>query len=142
MTDEFYVGYASKAPPGIARATRRITILLLAGALGLAAILLVSQQPFAPSVFEYGLIHAHEGDLSLWPYPLLRTKDATFLLVAKGKRGASLLVAGLDGKRVRLNGTLIQRGEARAIEVEPGVIDLGAAPSSATLVPIHWGEFG
>jgi hypothetical protein len=54
-----------------------------------------------------------------WPYPILRSGDASFLLVGPGKHGLSELVKGMQGKTVQLKGTLIERGKDHMLEVLP-----------------------
>lgn len=125
MNEEFYVGYVRKAP---ARLGRRISFvasgILLAGAV-ISAALILNQPPFAPSRFEYGLYREYAGTIEEWPYPMLVTESATFLLVAPGKHGLS--VGGLQGKPVRLRGSLIERPPDRMLEVEPGSIQVDTA---------------
>ncbi len=92
----------------------------------------IAQLPFANSAFEYGKLRKFEGTIATQPYPTLlvaRPGDATqeqkyseYLLVAPGKHGADDLVAGLNGKHVRLQGQLIYRAGGTMVEVVPGSI--------------------
>src|SRR6266852_5770635 len=120
MNEEFYVGYVPKAPAVLAkRVTRIATVLVLAG-LAAGAVLIFDQPPFAASKFEYGEYREYSGVIEEWPYPMLRTSDAAFLLVAPGKHGLAGSVRGFQGKSIRLKGSLIERGSDRMLEVVPG----------------------
>ncbi|MDX2154195.1 MAG: hypothetical protein SFV54_25870 [Bryobacteraceae bacterium] len=98
---------------------KSVVIALLAGSAALAALLAIAQSPFAPSRFEFGLFREYEGDLFEWPHPLLIGDDGRrYLLVVAGKHGAAERVRGFDGKRVRLRGSLIERGSDRMLEID------------------------
>jgi len=126
MNEDFYVGYVPKAPAGLGRRIAFVASgILLAGAV-IAAALILNQPPFAPSRFEYGVYREYAGTIEEWPYSMLVTEDATFLLVAPGKHGLS--AKGLQGKPVRLRGSLIERAPDRMLEVESGSIQVGSAP--------------
>ena len=61
-------------------------------------------------------------------------KYSRYLLVAPGKHGADALVAGVDGKHVRLQGQLIYREGGTMVEITPGsitVVDTAAADQEA-----------
>lgn len=130
--NEFYIGYLPTAPAGLGRMMRQISILLLAVAGVTATILVSSQKPFYPSVYEFGVTRTFEGILYERPYPLLlvarpgQTGEASaysqYLLAGDGKFGAAGLAQGLDGKRVRLNGALIYRDDQTMIKITDGVI--------------------
>ncbi len=131
MTD-FYVGYLPKAPVTIARFVRKAVAALGLLAVALALVFVLAQMPFANSAFEYGKLRKFEGTIVAQPYPTLlvaRPGDATqehkyseYLLVAPGKHGADDLVAGLNGKHVRMQGQLIYRARGTMVEVVPGSI--------------------
>ncbi len=158
--DEFFVGYLPEQPPGVARRLRRTVVGLGLLAVAVAAILVAAQSPFAASYFEYG----HEREFAGWieaaPAPTLWGREAEaaeagqaggaatappegtppsvspYLLVAPFKHGAGPLVAGFDGRRVRLRGTLIHREGQAMIEVAPGSIEPEpAAETSAGSAP-------
>lgn len=130
--DEFYVGYLPQAPTGLARFTRAAVTLLVCGALVLTLALAAAQHPFARSHFEYGTTRSFEGRIEEHPYPALlvdRPGDpgagparSRWLLTVFGKRGAGAAVAGLDGRRVQVQGTLIWRDGRTMVEVVPGSI--------------------
>jgi len=128
---EFYVGYLPSAPPGIRRRLRRAVSFAVLLAIAGAALFAVSQQHFANSFFEYGKPAEFAGTLRLQPFPALvvENPDAAagnsqpaYLLVAPGKFGADTTLAGMDGNRVRLRGTLIHRAEGHMLEIEPGSV--------------------
>ena len=146
---EFYVGYLPQQPPGIARWVRRTVLALGVLAVGLAALLVVAQRPFAAAFFEYGTVREFAGRIQEGPAPVLwlaRPGEAAgtasgelrsaYYLVAPGKHGAGPLVAGLDGREVRLRSTLIYRGGQTMLEVEPGsVAPLAPAPAAGSGSP-------
>jgi hypothetical protein len=129
--NDFYVGYLPSAPPGIRRRARMTVLFAVLLAIAGAALFAASQRQFANSFFEYGKPTEFAGTLNLQPFPTLVVEnpdaasaksEAPYLLVAPGKFGADSLLAGIDGKRVRLRGTLIHRGEEHMIEIEPGSV--------------------
>jgi hypothetical protein len=143
--DEFYVGYLPSAPPRLGCWLRpRVALVVLAG-LALAPVLVASQRPFPPKVFEWGHVRTFVGVLREKPVPSLlvrrpgraREDDAwtRHLLVAPGKFGADAEVEGRDGKLVELEGTLIYREDQTMIEVVAGSVkpldgDDGGAPAA------------
>ena len=130
--NDFYVGYLPKAPIALARFVRKIVIGLGLLAVMVALLLVRGQMPFANSAFEYGEVRSFEGTLVAHPYPTLLVARPSqtnqqegysqYLLVAPGKHGADDLVAGLAGKRVRLQGQLIYRDGKTMVEITPGSI--------------------
>src|SRR5713101_5081553 len=142
--NDFYVGYLPKAPTALARFVRKVIIVFGLFAVAAALMLLVGQQPFANSAFEFGKVRNFEGAVVTRPFPTLlvarpgatgqQDKSSHYLLVAPGKHGANDLVAGFDGKQVRLKGQLIYREGGTMLEITPGsiaVIDT-APPVQAT----------
>ncbi len=119
VNDEFYVGYQPQAPRMIGRGIRNVAIALSTLGGVLATILAFSQAPFAKATFEFGVTHTYEGELVEWPVPMLLTADSRYLLVLPGKHGAAKLVHGLDRFRLRVDGTLIERGTDRMLEIVP-----------------------
>src|SRR6516162_2493587 len=130
--NDFYVGYLPKAPTPLARFVRRVIVLLCLLGIAIALALVIGQMPFANSAFEYGKMRGFEGIIVASPYPTLLVarpgqvgsgdKHSRYLLAAPGKHGADDLVAGFDGKEVRLKGQLIYREHGTMIEIEPGSI--------------------
>ena len=132
---EFYVGYVPRAPRAIARAMKTISIALLVLAVALALILVVAQEPFADSRFEWGQYREFAGVVRFAPVPML-IGPQPYLLVGAGKHGVDRAIVELDGRSIRLRGALIQRGDQRAIEVLPKTIEPGpaAGPRNAAIV--------
>jgi hypothetical protein len=132
---DFYVGYQPKAPDGLKRFVKTVAIGLLTLSAGIAALLVFAQSPFAASHFEFQQYRDYEGTIEDWPYPMLATKDARYLLVNPGKHGA--VAQGLAGKSVRLKGELIQRSENRMLELLPGSINVaGDGPAAPAIVDL------
>lgn len=131
---EFYVGYAAAMPPGIRRLVRRALAGVFAGAALLAGTLVLAQQPFPNSSFEFGNYRTAEGVLLTTPYPALLLEDGGLpaLLVGAGKHGAPASLAPYAGHRVRLMGERIAHGSDRALEVRAMVQDLGPAALPAS----------
>jgi hypothetical protein len=138
--NDFYVGYLPKAPKGLARFLRIAVGALGVLAVSVALVLVMKQMRFASSVFEYGKVRSFEGTIAAMPYPSLlverpgmagqQSKYSRYLLVAPGKHGADDLVAGFDGKQVRLQGQLIYREGGTMVEITPGAITvLNSAPT-------------
>ncbi len=156
--NDFYVGYLPKAPIALAHFIRKIVVVLGMIAVTAALVLVVGQKPFANSAFEYGEVRAFEGVVEAQPFPTLlvarpgetgqHDKYSRYLLVAPGKHGADDLVAGADGKQVRLKGQLIYHDGGTMVEIVPGSIavedtaptvqettrDLGSATLSGEIV--------
>lgn len=138
--NDFYVGYLAKAPTALARFVRKVVVMLGLLAVAVALLLVVGQMPFADSAFEYGELHGFDGVIATRPFPTLlvlrpgdvgrQEKYSRYLLVAPGKHGADDLVAGFDGKDVRLQGQLIYREGGTMVEIAPGSITVtDAAPA-------------
>jgi hypothetical protein len=127
MSDEFYIGWESKASPVIGKATRRIAIALLLLTVLAPLLLAVSQRTIGDSVFEWGTHKTFAGILQTLPYPHLLvprpgqagsgSRFSSYYLVAPWKFGLDRqALAQLDGKSVTLNGTLIYRGNQTMVE--------------------------
>jgi hypothetical protein len=133
MIDDFYIGYETPVP----RQARPLVVgaigLVLVAAVMLAIILVANQQPFAAASFAFGERTAYTGVIGLDPYPVLDTSDGRLYLVAPGKRGADTLVRPFEGRTVRVEGALIQRGRHRMVEIAAnGVVSAPAAAAPAT----------
>src|SRR5258708_5843458 len=138
MNDDFYIGYLAKAPASLGKWIFRVTAGLLAAALGAGVALMLTQPPFSASKFEFGVERDYSGVIEAWPYPILRTNNASFLLIGPGKHG--LAVNGLDGKTVSLKGSLIERAGERMLEVPPESLhETGVTPIQADAAPIELG---
>jgi len=127
---EFYIGYLAKMPSGIARWVRPAAILILVCSVVLAAIFALAQRPFAEAFFEFGNVREFSGTILAKPIPFLIVESERranglpglerIALVGAGKHGADAEVGKFDGRRVKLRGTLIYRGDTRMIEIESG----------------------
>jgi hypothetical protein len=131
---EFYVGYADSAPFGLRRFRRKAVSILSAGAGGVAIALAVSLQPFVPSVFEFLNVRTLQGVIEEAPYPSLLVERpggpgagySRYFLVAPGKSDAASEVAGMDGKSVTAEGTLIYLNGQTLVELRPGSVSVDA----------------
>jgi len=147
---DFYVGYLPKAPTTLARFIRKVVLSLAVIAIVLALVLLAGQMPFANSSFEYGKIRSFEGTIEVRPYPTLlvarpgkireNEQYSMYLLVSPGKHGADDLIAGFDGRAVRLQGQLIYRDHQTMIEIEPGSISVQSMSPASQVATVDLGE--
>ena len=126
---EFYVGYLP-IPVGLKKAVRRVVIALGVLLTLVAATLIIGQNPFAASTFEFQQYRDFRGTLLTEPYPALaiRGQEPPWLLVGPGKHGAGDL-RQWSGREVALKGERILRGSGRAedhmIELVPGSLTAG-----------------
>ena len=142
--DEFYVGYLPKAPSGIASKSRLGIVLVFTAVVVVGLLLVHAQSRFAPSVFEFGVVTEHTGVIHETPYPVLdvarpgrgelEAMVSSYYLTSFGKRGAVEQVEGLDGKTVRLRGSLIYRDDKTMLEIEDGSLEV-VDDASRVLVP-------
>ena len=149
--EEFYIGYLDKAPPGTRSFLRRLVVLLIVVGIVCSAVIVVSQQPFYPSTFEFLQYRTFEGTLQEQPYPMLRVlrPGATgtlpayshFYLVNEGKFGVQDDVAGLDGQRIRLEGALIYRDDQVMVELKPGTLEVIDAKKTSAAPERSLGTF-
>src|SRR6266516_1121500 len=143
--NDFYVGYLPKAPTALASFVWKVIVVLGLLSVTAALVLVVGQMPFSNSTFEYGKLRNFEGVVATRPFPTLlvarpgeigqQDKYSRYLLVAPGKHGADDLVAGFDGKQVRLQGQLIYREGGTMVEITPGsvtVVNTGSAVQETT----------
>ena len=126
---EFYVGYLP-IPAGLKKTIRRVLIALGVLLTIVAAILVIGQNPFAASTFEFQQYRDFRGTLLTEPYPALaiRGQEPPWLLVGPGKHGVGDL-RQWSGREVALKGERILRGSGRAedhmIELVPGSVTAG-----------------
>ncbi len=147
QNDEFYTGYLSEAPPGIARRVRAAVIALFILAVAVAGVLIAGQKGFSAAVYEFGTFRDFEGVVEEKPYPTLTVERpghagdtatstaaaSRLYLVGPGKLGAEGVVEGLDGQRVKLHGSLLYRDDQTMVEVVPeSVAATAGAPSTGT----------
>ena len=140
-SDEFYIGYAERAPIGTTRFVRRWVGIVAVVGVGVAAVVALTQQTFDDATFEFGQTRDFQGRIEATPYPALLvprpgSTDAALSvsrlhLVAQGKHGADDMVRAFDGQggAAALSGTLIYRDDQTMIEVVPGSVE--PAPGSA-----------
>ena len=143
MTDDFYIGYNARMAPGLARRIRVVTAILLAVTVLLPFVLLAAHSRATDGTFEFGRTRVVEGRLVEFPYPALDADgpdQGSYWLVAPGKHGASALVRALDGRRVRVRGTLIERDGVRMLQIVPNDIEtLGPAPGTRPSAAVRMG---
>ena len=133
MSDNFYVGYLEPKPE-TARRLKRLAATLVVLAAVVATALAIATGPFDRATYEYAIEREWQGTLEAAPYPVLIAMTRAvasspfgeyerFPLVAPGKHGADLLIAGLEGATVRLKGRRIVRQGTTMLEVVPGTIE-------------------
>lgn len=133
---DFYIGYLPKMPASVAKHVRAAVITILVVSALLAAVFAFGQRPFAPAFFEFGNVKDFEGTIQSSPIPFLIVENSErtnglpglerIALVGEGKFGAFDAVKDFEGRRVRLRGTLIFRGDIRMIEVAEGTVTAAA----------------
>jgi hypothetical protein len=151
---EFYIGYLPKAPTATARFIKKLVAGLALCTLIVAMALVLSQMPFARSIFEFGNWRSFEGVVTSRPYPMLLVprpasdEFSQYLLVAPRKHGADDVVAAFENKHVRFQGQLVYRDGQTMVELDPRTIavmepteipaletaDLGAATLTGEIV--------
>jgi hypothetical protein len=138
--DDFYVGYAPRAPERVARRLRWIVAAVLVTVASVAVVLGYGQRRLDLRLFEFASPREFAGTIELAPAPTLVVPRpgggaSRYLLVGPGKHGARALVAAFAGRAVRLRAKLISRGAQSALEVEPGSLEPsgGSTPAAATL---------
>jgi hypothetical protein len=134
---DFYVGYASRAPRSLALFVRWTVIAGATVGIVLSIALAASQDPFAPSRFEFGHPRDYTGMLIAEPVPLLVAQNKAYVLAGLGKHGVTNAVAPFNGQHVVLHGTRAGHGHDEMIEVVPGQIrissDRGGIPERVPL---------
>ena len=142
MIDDFYIGYDSTMAPGLARRIRAAAGVLLALAVLLPLVLIAALGRFSNGVFEYGRTRTVVGQLVEFPYPAIEVAGpapASYWLVGPGKHGAAALVRGLDGRTVRVRGSLIERGGEKMLQlvVPDGIEAVGANRETKPSPPVR-----
>lgn len=134
MSEDFYIGYLAQSPPRLARHTRLVLVGLALVVTATAALVAARQRPAEAGTFEFGVKRTFEGVLYEEPLPLLRVTQpggtaTNYLLVGFGKHGLPKFARGHHGQRVRLAGSLIQKGGTVMVELndEESFTPLGAA---------------
>lgn len=131
LENEFFIGWQGRAPPAtgrwIARATTVAGMFVLVLAAGVAAL----QRTIGPAQWDYGHARTFTGVLVVDPVPALAldtpepSSGASILtLVNPAKFGFDpAATRANDGKRVRLEGSLLHRGSEAMLEVVPGSVE-------------------
>ena len=127
---DFYVGYDPNPPAGLMRFVGRVVLGMIAFGALVALVLVLAQQPFAAAFFDFGHEQVFNGTIEEHPFPTLAVRiDAPdgvvqgvhewehYTLVARGKHGAESMVQGWDGRRAKVRGTFIHRGDQWMIEL-------------------------
>ena len=117
-------------PVDLKKTVRRVVIALGVLLALVAATLIIGQNPFAASTFEFQQYRDFRGTLLTEPYPALaiRGQEPPWLLVGPGKHGVGDL-RQWSGREVALKGERIFRAGGRAedhmIELAPGSFTAG-----------------
>ena len=132
--EPIYVGYLP-TPPAHRRLLRVVVPALLLLAAVSAGLIAASQRSPGPATWSDDAERV-EGTLVLVPYPVLlpdSVEEPPVYLVAEGKHGAAGLEA-LAGKRVEVTGTVLQRDNARMLELPAGTTPT-EVPGQARVLP-------
>ena len=126
-TDEFYVGYLDRAPHGLARFVKSVTLWAVVGLTAVFTLLAATQDEQPSGVFEFGVQREFEGVLYLEPVPYLRITPpggegsrapaTQLLLVGLGKHAIPQSYRRHDGRKVAFRGSLIYRENLAMIEM-------------------------
>ena len=139
MHEDFFVLHRDHDGGAHAGWLRRLAIVSMVLAVVVAVLIVGLQGTVAQDArFEYGTTREYEGVLVGEPVPLLVTGDRTYFLVNPFKHGFKTDVA--SGSAIRLEATLIERGEQAMLEVVEGSISVvegasGALPERVVLGP-------
>jgi hypothetical protein len=122
--DEFFVGYLP-TPPGQKRFIRVLIAVLIPTVIAAGVVIARLQRDPGGGVWEIGTVRDFDGVVRAEPYAMLRTLDdeggvRTLLLVSTGKFGAVQRVRAVDGKAVRINGTILRRDGRWLLELADG----------------------
>jgi hypothetical protein len=115
--DEFYIGYEERMPAGIARRVLRGVLIFASSAAAGVTIALLAQASLPASRFEFGIVTPVEGVLRRDPYPSLEVNGSRVWLVGPGKFGADELLGQTRDGAVVVEGSAIERGATRMLEV-------------------------
>lgn len=122
MKEEFYIGYVEKAPRRLAKWLIAISSLLLVYSAAVGIMLVVSQDQYDASEFEFGSPISVVGVYSESPVPNLVSivsgrLSEQYVLVSEGKHGTPREMAALDGEVIELSGTRIYREGMMMLEL-------------------------
>lgn len=126
---EFYVGYDEKAPQGLGRFRAGVGGVFVLSFVALMAAVALGQRSLPPGAFDFGQPRAWEGVFFDTPVPMLvpdPTADApTATVVGRNKFGVPGALRVHSGKRIRFQGTRIEAGGFRMIELsDPDSIEV------------------
>jgi hypothetical protein len=134
--DEFYIGWMTSAPDGLARHTRKVLLALLILVIVAGSLLAVQQKQFSTGSFEFGQLTEVTGIYQQFPVPAIKVRsqqDAvghstyiTMPLVGYGKFGAEGVIAALekenhislDNKEVSFKGTLLYSDGKTLLQID------------------------
>ncbi|MEC4675019.1 MAG: Rieske 2Fe-2S domain-containing protein, partial [Nitrospirota bacterium] len=146
-TEEFFVGYIPKMTKGISRfVSRQVAVLIMAVGV-LVFVLPVLHAEYQHARSDFRDIREFDGFFVAEPAPHVvvvrpgKTGQRAFsryVLVGRGKSGPKIDVAGLDGKYVRVRGSLIYRDGGTLIAVK-GAEEI-PAPSTTETTELLGGE--
>lgn len=127
--DEFYIGYQAKNSKGITRFVKTTIAILVLLFVFVALLWGLNQEKASGGKFELGNVIEIEGTFMEKPYPMLRIKGSQnigkdVLLLGFGKFGAEktldqLNQSKLDGKQLKIKGTLIYYDGKTLFQIEP-----------------------
>ncbi len=142
---DFYVGYRPRMSPSLARfVAPRVALLVLAAA-SLAVMIAGLHRPYDEARSDFRDLRDFDGVLLADPAPHLvvarpgrtRGRDySRYLLVGRGKSGPKVDLASLDGRPVRVRGSLIYRDSQTMLAVKSAeLLAESEAPFSAPVSP-------
>ncbi len=140
---DFFIGYA-KTPARDRRFFLLAGLGLMAGTAATAAGLAAIQNRPGPGTWAMGDVRDWTGIVTSEPYAMLRSADVdgvpkTVLLSCLGKCGVGPRLGGLEGRMVRIRGSLIARGQHAMIAVPEMEMDwiapLDGGPDPALAFP-------
>ncbi len=135
----FYVGYRSLPRRHAVFLALMVPPLALSVALFAAAITALQRDP-GTGEWQAGLAQRWEGTLIADPYPMLFTEAGEeYLLVELGKRGPRSDIGVHHGRRVRVEGWLLERDGRRMIELAPESEAITPLAGGPRRVPEHEG---
>ncbi len=139
--DPFYVGYLP-LPPAIRSFILPWLVGNLVLAVGIAAVVAQQHRPPGDGTWQTWEGISVEGQFFMNPYPVLRTDDATYILVGQGKVGIQDDVRAMklsDGDLVVVTGSPIEREGRSVLEVYEPAVDI--VRSNANAGPSYFTSF-
>jgi hypothetical protein len=144
----FYVGYAKHMPRPLAGFMLAVVLFLLLTSALLAVAMPSLHNPYSTFRSDFRDIRTFEGTLSALPAPhLLMVRPgetgpnafSRLLLVGRGKSAAKIDVEGLDGRQVRVEGSLIYGDGQTLISVRSAeaIDETAAVDGSVTTAAIE-----